>query len=329
MKPTITLILIAVSTVVMKAATVETADTVPETPWALVNVSVANVRTEPRHGAELSTQTLLGTPVKLTAKAGDEWYKAVLPDGYTGYIIGNSLSLKSDEEMSRWRRADRVVVIAPSEIKSYRDSATVDCELMVSDLVAGDIVERSPRSSTRYTNIIYPDGREAWVPRSEVSDISAWGNTPFNDDIILYYAYSCLGTPYLWGGTSTKGMDCSGLTKLAYYANGLMILRDASQQARSGIPVYNDDYESGDLLFFGDKETGRVNHVGIYVDGGRYIESAGCVRLNELAKSPKFLFGRRLRYNVGCPDVLPVSQHPWFFDQPTAKENGEQFEANE
>ncbi|MCM1518386.1 MAG: C40 family peptidase [Pseudoflavonifractor sp.] len=313
---TILIALLAASSVTVKAASDEAVDTVPAEPWALVNVSVANVRTEPRHGAELSTQALLGTPVRLTAKVGDDWYRTVLPDGYMGYIIGNSLTLKSEAEMARWRDADRVVVITPSEIKAYRDSMTTDCELIVSDLVAGDILERSPRSTSRYVNIIYPDGREAWVPRGEVSDIRAWADTPFNDDIILYYAYSCLGTPYLWGGTSSKGMDCSGLTKLAYYANGLMILRDASQQARTGIPVYNDDYESGDLLFFGDKETGRVNHVGIYIDGGRYIESAGRVRLNELSASPKFLFGRRLRYNVGCPDVLPVSQHPWFFNQP-------------
>ena len=112
-----------------------TADTIPEQPWGLVNVSVANVRTEPRHGAELSTQTLLGTPVRLNAKTDNGWYKAVLPDGYTGYIIGNSLVLKSDDDMARWRNADRVTVIAPSEIRAYTDSATLNCELIVSDLV--------------------------------------------------------------------------------------------------------------------------------------------------------------------------------------------------
>lgn len=293
------------------------ADTIPEQSWALVNVSVANVRTEPRHGAELSTQTLLGTPLRLTAKTDDGWYKAVLPDGYTGYVIGNSLALKSDDEMARWRNADRVTVVVPSEIKAYTDSATLNCELIVSDLVAGNILERSPLSTTRNVNVIYPDGRTAWVSRGDVSDIRAWANTPFNDDLILYYAYSCLGTPYLWGGTSSKGMDCSGLTKLAYYANGLIILRDASQQARSGIPVYNNDFESGDLLFFGNKDTGRVNHVGIYVHDGRYIESSGRVRLNDLASSPDFLFGRRLRYNIGCPDVLPAAQHPWYFSLPS------------
>ena len=309
--------LLSLGLLLTQPALAAVADTIPEQPWALVNVSVANVRTEPRHGAELSTQTLLGTPVRLTSKTDNGWYKTVLPDGYTGYVIGNSLVLKSDDDMARWREADRVTVISPTEIKAYTDSATLDCELIVSDLVAGNILERSPLSTTRNVNIIYPDGRSAWVPRSEVSDTGAWGDMPFNDDLILYYAYNCLGTPYLWGGTSSKGMDCSGLTKLAYYANGLIILRDASQQARSGIPVYNDDFESGDLLFFGNKETGRVNHVGIYIHDGRYIESSGRVRLNDLASSPNFLFGRRLRYNIGCPDVLPVARHPWYFNIPS------------
>ena len=93
-------------------------------------------------------------------------------------------------------------------------------------------------------------------------------------------AYTLSGKPYLWGGTSTQAMDCSGFTKMAYYLNGYVIPRDASQQVNAGVdvPLDNDfsQLRRGDLLFFGTyREDGseRTTHVGFYVGDGRFLHA--------------------------------------------------------
>ena len=106
-----------------------------------------------------------------------------------------------------------------------------------------------------------------------------------------------MGVPYLWGGTSTKGVDCSGFTKTVYSLNGIQLLRNASHQARLGEAVELNpelsNLKKGDLLFFGsaanDRRPERVTHVGIYLENKRFIHSSGLVRINSLdPKSPVY-----------------------------------------
>ena len=77
--------------------------------WALGRISVAHVRVKPGHASELSSQIIMGMPVKLLNKSGD-WWQVETHEGYKGYIISNSLSIKSSQEMNVWRNSDRVVV---------------------------------------------------------------------------------------------------------------------------------------------------------------------------------------------------------------------------
>ncbi|QJC53485.1 C40 family peptidase [Paenibacillus albicereus] len=103
--------------------------------------------------------------------------------------------------------------------------------------------------------------------------------------IIVEQAKRYLGLPYLWGGISSFGYDCSGLAYAMHRAAGFAIPRDASDQARNGLPVDREELTPGDLLFFAYEEgLGRVHHVGIYAGGGRMIHSPRTGRCVELVK---------------------------------------------
>jgi hypothetical protein len=94
-------------------------------------------------------------------------------------------------------------------------------------------------------------------------------------------AYLFLNAPYLWGGRSPFGIDCSGFVQLVYKLNGYKLPRDASQQVESGVPLsFVEEAEAGDLAFF-DNEQGNIVHVGIVLDNQQIIHASGSVRVDK------------------------------------------------
>ncbi len=99
---------------------------------------------------------------------------------------------------------------------------------------------------------------------------------------LLLNAYLYANAPYLWGGRSAFGIDCSGLTQMAYRLTGISLLRDASQQATQGRTLdFLAEAQAGDLVFF-DNEDGNIVHVGIYVRENRILHASGSVRMDGL-----------------------------------------------
>lgn len=257
----------------------------------VINLSVANLRTRGSHSAELSTQATLGTPVDVLKKQGG-FYLVRTPDGYLAWVDSYGLTLKDATEMQAWQDASKVIYM-----QDYGHAwNTPEKGTRVSDLVMGDILRAGKREGDMQ-EVIFPDGRSGYVQATSVLDFNQWlKQTQPTANHVIDVAKTMMGVPYLWGGTSIKGVDCSGFTKTAYYMNGLILPRDASQQARAGIPVdimTGDDLnvqkavqhlKKGDLIFFsGSKYTNPrkpVTHVAIYMGEGEFIHSAGRVRIN-------------------------------------------------
>lgn len=266
----------------------------------IINLSVANLRTQPSHAAEMATQVLLGTQVDILQKNGGD-FRIRTPEGYIAWVPTSSVTAMTKTELSIWKKKPKLIYIEEFG-RSY--SAANSSSQRISDLVYGNILSLSMEES-EYYKVEYPDGRIAYILKDEAVLFEEWVNsrqaTPEN---VILSAKSMLGLPYLWGGTSVKGVDCSGFTKTSFYMNGFVIPRDASQQVLAGEKIEILDKEGNfspilalknlnpaDLLFFAagknKNPNARITHVALYLGNGEFIHAAGTVRINSMLKDAK------------------------------------------
>ncbi|CAL68272.1 C40 family peptidase [Christiangramia forsetii] len=252
----------------------------------VVKISVANLRDEPKHSAQLVTQATLGMPLKVYKKQGG-WYYIQTPDGYLGWVDYGGIANKTKEEFSEWKSSEKLIYLKPfgsSHEKPDNNSQSV------TDLVAGDILELLSEENG-FFKAIYPDGREAFIAKAEAQPYQNWlSSLDMQKEDLVETSKKLMGLPYLWGGTSPKGVDCSGFTKTVYFLNGMVIPRDASQQIHTGKLVDStksfENLIPGDLLFFGrpatDSTSERVIHVGMWIGENRFIHSMGDVHVSTM-----------------------------------------------
>ncbi len=258
--------------------------------WGIINISVANLRSNPKHSAELATQATLGTIVKVLKKEVD-WYYIQTPDKYLSWVDEGGITLFNEQTTKNWKATDKIIYT-----NTYGHAYTgPDKEEVISDLVAGNVLAVLKYADKFYI-VRFPDGRQAYVSREESEIYRNWlaglGNSP---EALVTTSKRFMGAPYLWGGTSTKGMDCSGFTKTVYFLNGMIIPRDASQQAHTGKQIDEtgafSELEAGDLLFFGRKETDstkeKVVHVGMWIGNNEFIHASDMVRVSSIEKEAK------------------------------------------
>lgn len=253
---------------------------------AVVNNSVANLRSQPSHPAQLVTQATLGMPLKVYKKDGS-WYLIQTPDDYLGWVDYGGVHRMTKEEYEDWRQAPKIIYLNTYGFAYDRPSKDA---AKVSDLVSGSILNVTGTEGDFY-EVSYPDGRSGYVSRSEARSFEDWkASVEASKEGLVQTAKSMKGAPYLWGGTSSKGMDCSGFTKTIYFMNGWIIPRDASQQVLAGKPVDTsegfENLQPGDLLFFGvpatDSTDQRVVHVGMWIGNNEFIHSAGRVKVSSV-----------------------------------------------
>ncbi len=288
--------------------------------WGIVSLSTANLRGKPAHSAEMVSQAIMGTPVRVL-KEDDGWVLVQTPDHYISWTNESSVEQMDREALNNWRNSDRLMFTGIYGTV-YRDA---DQKMVMSDLVAGAIVVKKEESQ-HYFQIMLPDGGLGYVSKLNWVNFKQWkGSAALNGDKMIAAGQQFMGFPYLWGGTSSKGMDCSGFIKTICFLNGVIVERDASQQVRHGKAVdvesgYND-LQKGDMLFFGSKQPFRVTHIGMYIGNGEVIHSMGKVRINSLdEKSDIFNKGlkssliaaRRIIGTAPEKGYMPVKYHDWY-----------------
>jgi hypothetical protein len=257
---------------------------------AVVTTPVENMFSGPTDSADVVSQALLGDNVKVlkreTNAAGEAWVRIETPDTYPGWVLASSLRFLGPGDKP-YATEGRIFAVTGLMANTYREaSVTKHKPVLTAPLSA--VLEVAGEKDERWLEIRLPDDRRVWIQKGDGIPAPApwtWSRRPAADMVAL--AKRLLGVPYLWGGTSPLGLDCSGFVQLIYKMNGVAILRDADiQMEKSGLlEVPKGQERAGDLVFFG-RAVDRIGHVGMMIDGEYFIDATvhetPCVRIDRL-----------------------------------------------
>lgn len=303
------------------------ADKLDNKIYGIVNLSVCNLHAEPDFASEMQTQAIMGMPVRVLDHG--TWYRIQTPDNYIAWVHYAGIVPVNREEYNNWLEAEKVIVTAHYGFAYEKPDKFSQ---PVSDVVAGNRFKVGGKEKGYYS-ITYPDGREAWLHESIAQRESEWRTTVRQDAAsILQTAFTLKGVPYLWAGTSSKGMDCSGFVRNVLFMHDIIIPRDASQQAYAGTRIEIDEdfgnLQPGDLIFFGRKAINgnkeRIVHVAIYISNRRFIHSQGDVRTGSFNKDDedfdefnlnRLLFATRILDKVGTTGINTTETNPYYQPQ--------------
>lgn len=246
-------------------------------PVLVVTRGVADLRCKAHPRAEVVDQAHYGeTLTQLASREG--WHYVQADDRYFGWIDGSDVAAGTTSADDA-----RVVAVTLAQVHGSpdRSSGALDA------LPAGTVLPRSLRHDAAW--LALADGR--WIAKE---DTLAWGEVPRREptsDDLLRTAQAFLGVPYLWGGTSALGLDCSGLVQQVYRLNGIQLGRDVDQQATEGRPV--ELARAGDLIFFEPRD--GVDHIAIATGERTFIHApgGGSVEMGELPAPGRTVRGVR------------------------------------
>lgn len=179
---------------------------------AVVRLSVCNMRSTGDFSAEMVSQALMGMPVRVLDYDG--WYLIQTPDDYIAWVHPAAIERMDAGRMHEWNAAQKAVITSHYGFvhAEPRDDAPT-----VSDIVAGDRLLLKGRKG-RFYEVEYPDGRKGYVALADAKPEAEWRASLRHDAAaITATAQTLTGVPYLWAGTSSKGMDCSGFVRTVLY----------------------------------------------------------------------------------------------------------------
>ncbi len=252
----------------------ETAVTTLRPEPARVTAPVLNLRREPRHAAELVSQAPLGTPLHVLKRPAGEWWLVQTPDGYVAWARSDNLAIGKEPDGTSLRTLPAVLA-APRIDTTGTLPLAAGSQLRLRERIPNGWLAETPAGIgvviAENVAIVRPS------PPSLCREQQPLGA------VAVSIAHQWLGVPYLWGGKSGWGLDCSGLTQLVYEILGVSLPRDADQQAKVLPAVAHwDDLAAGDLLFY-------PGHVALWAGNGDVIHAAsarGAVVREPVSETP-------------------------------------------
>jgi hypothetical protein len=231
--------------------------------FAICNLSIVPVRSEASDKSEMVTQLLFGEVVEILDKQ-DNWRKIkIVYDDYNGWVDKKQLAEISDVEIQNIKKDTTVLSADLVQLAVWNKN-------QICPIVFGSSLPLFKDHKFHIGEIEYAfDGNTNEVNKSDKSRI-------------IENAYMYLNSPYLWGGRSPFGIDCSGFTQMVFKHCGIKLNRDAAQQAEQGQTInLLEESLPGDLAFFENSEK-KITHVGIIIDAGLIIHASGRVRIDRL-----------------------------------------------
>lgn len=228
--------------------------------FAICNLSTIPLRFEPSDRSEIVSQILFGEHFEILEQ-DKQWSKVKLNfDNYEGWIDSKQYQVISEEN---YNLLSKEAIILNADLVEY---ITAPNNVLIPITLGASLsfLNHNDINSMNY----------------DFEGLKVSGIKPKID--LVKTAYQYLNSPYLWGGKSPFGIDCSGFTQMVYKLNGYKLLRDASQQASQGdVLSFIEESEPGDLAFF-DNEEGKIIHVGIMLENNYIIHASGKVRIDRL-----------------------------------------------
>jgi cell wall-associated NlpC family hydrolase len=245
----------------------------------VVVVPVANMLSAPNDKSAVVSQAIYGSNVTLLIARG-EWSKIQTDDRYKGWTPSRYLRLI--QSGSGYATTGPVVqvqslfanIYAEADVARHKPLLTIPFEVNLEVKAAGNGKDKDDTDKgdkvKDWLHVRLPDKRDAWIQSGDVT----WDAKPLTVAESIELAKRFLGLPYLWGGRSSFGFDCSGFTQMLIRARGANMPRDADQQAawKGATPVERKDLQPGDLLFFGSAPK-KITHTGMYIGEGEFINA--------------------------------------------------------
>ena len=233
--------------------------------YGICNLSVIPVRLECNHVSEQTSQLLFGEYFKIIEES-NTWIRIENSfDKYIGWIDSKQILEISEEVYNKLESSTHYLA------NDFID-LIFDNENNIIPVPIGSLLPFYSNHSFKLgdKNLNYE------------GDVVACENSGLEKSKLVDTAYTYLNAPYLWGGKSPLGIDCSGLTQIVYKMNGMQIPRDAREQAKTGeVLSFIEESEPGDLAFFDDEE-GIITHVGIILENNYIIHAYGNVRIDRI-----------------------------------------------
>lgn len=228
--------------------------------FGICNLAIIPLRFEPSDKSEIVSQVLFGEHFEITEKF-QQWYKIKLQyDDYEGWIDTKQCQIISE---SNFKQLSKETIILNTDLIQY----VITPSNVLIPIPLGSSLSFLANSEINLNHFDFEG--------SKVKGIK-------NKSNLISTAYLYLNAPYLWGGKTPFGIDCSGFTQMVYKLNGYKLLRDAAQQANQGEPLsFIEESEPGDLAFF-DNDEGIIIHVGIIMENNYIIHASGKVRVDRL-----------------------------------------------